>query len=130
MRLNDEAQRAYSVQDYAAPPAIQGVELVDLRRFTDDGGNFTELGRRGNGVHAGFPGFEVKQINYSELEPGAIKAFHIHRGQTDVWFVPPSDKILVPPMHGARPRKRWRGGSSWATAPRASCAFRRAWRMA
>ena len=30
MRLNDDAQRAYSVQDYAAQPAIQGVELVDL----------------------------------------------------------------------------------------------------
>ena len=95
MRLNDEAQRAYSVQDYAAQPAIQGVELVDLRRFTDDGGSFTELGRLGNGVHAGFPGFEVKQINYSELEPGAIKAFHIHRSQTDVWFVPPGDKMLL-----------------------------------
>ena len=95
MRRSDEAQRAYSVQDYAVQPAIQGVELVDLRRFTDDGGNFTELGRLGNGVHAGFPGFEVKQINYSELEPGAIKAFHIHRGQTDVWFVPPADKMLL-----------------------------------
>jgi len=95
MRLNDEAQRAYSVQDYAAQPAIQGVELVDLRRFTDDGGNFTELARLDNGVHAGFPGFEVKQINYSELEPGAIKAFHIHRGKTDVWFVPPADKMLL-----------------------------------
>jgi len=33
------------VQDYAAPAAIQGVELIELKRFTDDGGNFTELGR-------------------------------------------------------------------------------------
>ena len=95
MRLNDDAQRAYSVQDYAAQPAIQGVELVDLKRFADDGGNFTELGRLGAGMHGALPGFEVKQINYSELEPGAIKAFHIHRGQTDVWFVPPGDKMLL-----------------------------------
>jgi len=95
MRLNDEAQRAYTVQDYAARPAIQGVELVDLKRFTDDGGNFTELGRLGKGVHSAFPGFEVRQINYSELEPGAIKAFHIHRTQTDVWFVPSGDKMLL-----------------------------------
>ena len=95
MRLNDEAQRAYSVQDYAAQPAIQGVELVDLKRFSDDGGNFTELGRLGAGIHAGFRGFEVKQVNYSELEPGAIKAFHVHRAQTDVWFVPPADKMLL-----------------------------------
>jgi dTDP-4-dehydrorhamnose 3,5-epimerase len=95
MRFNDDAQRAYLVQDYAAQPAIQGVELVDLKRFADDGGNFTELGRLGSGMHAGLPGFEVKQINYSELEPGAIKAFHIHRSQTDVWFVPPADKMLL-----------------------------------
>src|SRR5258708_19977049 len=93
MRLNDEAQRAYSVQDYAAQPAIQGVELVDLKRFTDDGGNFTELGRLGQGIHAGFPGFEAKQINYSELEPGAIKAFHIHPSHPDVSFVPPSPPL-------------------------------------
>ena len=95
MRLNDDAQRAYAVQDYAAQPAIQGVELVDVKRFADDGGNFTELGRLGGGIHAAFPGFEVRQVNYSEVEPGAIKAFHIHRGQTDVWFVPPGDKMLL-----------------------------------
>jgi len=95
MRLNDDAQRVYSVQDYAAQPSIQGVELVDLKRFADDGGNFTELGRLGKGIHAAFPGFEVRQINYSEVEPEAIKAFHIHRGQTDVWFVPPGDKMLL-----------------------------------
>ena len=63
--------------------------------FTDDGGNFTELGRLGAGIHACFQGFEVKQVNYSELEPGAIKAFHIHQRQTDVWFVPPGDKMLL-----------------------------------
>jgi dTDP-4-dehydrorhamnose 3,5-epimerase len=95
MRLNDDAQRAYSVQDYSAQPPITGVELVDLKRFTDDGGSLTELGRLDNGIHAAFPGFEVKQFNYSELEAGAIKAFHLHREQTDVWFVPPGDKMLL-----------------------------------
>jgi dTDP-4-dehydrorhamnose 3,5-epimerase len=29
------------------------------------------------------------------MDPGVIKAFHIHRRQTDVWFVPPDDKMLV-----------------------------------
>ena len=95
MRLNDEAQRAFSVQDYAAQPAIQGVEIVELKRFSDDGGSLTELGRLGAGIHAAFPGFEVKQINYSEMDPGVVKAFHLHRRQTDVWFIPPSDKMLL-----------------------------------
>ena len=95
MRLNDDAQRAFSLQDYGAQPAIPGVEIVDLKRFADDGGNFTELGRLGSGIHAALLGFEVKQINYSEMDPGVIKAFHLHRRQTDVWFVPPSDKMLL-----------------------------------
>ncbi len=29
------------------------------------------------------------------MQPGAIKAFHLHRRQTDVWFVPPEDRILM-----------------------------------
>ena len=95
MRLNDEAQRAFSIQDYAGQPGIQGVEIVELKRFSDDGGSLTELGRLGAGIHAAFPAFEVKQINYSEMDSGVIKAFHLHRRQTDVWFIPPSDKMLL-----------------------------------
>ena len=95
MRLNDEAQRALSVQDYASQPSIQGVDIVELKRFGDDGGSLTELGRLTAGMHAALPGFEVKQVNYSEMDPGVIKAFHLHRRQTDVWFIPPSDKMLL-----------------------------------
>ena len=95
MELTDAAKRALSVQGYAAPPEIDGVQVVDLKRFVDDGGSFLELGRLTGGMSAALPGFEVRQINYSELEPGAIKAFHVHRRQTDVWFVPPDDKMLL-----------------------------------
>src|SRR5207247_6825611 len=95
MRLNNEAQSALSVQDYSVQPGIQGVEIVELKRFADDGGSLTELGRLGSGLHAAFAGFEVKQVNYSEMDPGVIKAFHLHRRQTDVWFIPPSDKMLL-----------------------------------
>ena len=95
MRLNDEAQRAFSIQDYVPQPQIQGVDIVELKRFGDDGGSLTELGRLTAGMHAALPGFEVKQVNYSEMDPGVIKAFHLHRRQTDVWFIPPSDKMLL-----------------------------------
>ena len=27
--------------------------------------------------------------------PGAIKAFHLHYRQDDIWFVPPHDRMLV-----------------------------------
>ncbi len=94
-QFTPEARGAYGVQDYAAKPTIAGVEFVQLRRFNDDGGSMTELGRLGEGLHADLPGFTVRQVNYSTMEPLAIKAFHLHKRQTDVWFVPPSDKILL-----------------------------------
>ena len=93
--LNERAEDAYSVQDYQGAPLIAGVEVVELRRFHDDGGSMTELGRLGAGVHRDLPGFEVRQVNFSTMDPGVIKAFHLHRRQTDVWFVPPSSKMLV-----------------------------------
>jgi dTDP-4-dehydrorhamnose 3,5-epimerase-like enzyme len=95
MNLSDDAKRAFSLQDYAPAPDIEGVQLVELKRFADDGGAFTELARVSGGIAAAFPGFEIKQINYSEMDPGVIKAFHVHRQQTDVWFVPPGDKMLL-----------------------------------
>jgi len=95
MDLTDAATRAFSIQSYAPAPDIDGVDVVELKRFVDDGGSFLELGRLAGGLHAAFPGLEVRQINYSEMDPGAIKAFHVHRRQTDVWFVPPGDKMLL-----------------------------------
>jgi dTDP-4-dehydrorhamnose 3,5-epimerase len=95
VELGDAAKHAFAVQDYAAAPEIEGVQVVDLKRFVDDGGSFTELGRLTQGALAALPGFECRQVNYSEMDPGVIKAFHLHRRQTDVWFVPPGDKMLV-----------------------------------
>ncbi|MCZ6597620.1 MAG: dTDP-4-dehydrorhamnose 3,5-epimerase family protein [Planctomycetota bacterium] len=89
------AEDGYSVQEYGKKQSIEGVEVVELRRFNDDGGSMTELGRLDGGKLQGFEGFTVKQVNYSVVEPLAIKAFHLHRHQTDVWYVPPTDKILL-----------------------------------
>lgn len=93
--FNDEATAAYSKQDYSGTPMIEDVEIVQLRRFNDDGGAMTELGRFDGGIHQQLPGFEARQMNYSVVEPLSVKAFHLHTRQTDVWYVPPSDKILL-----------------------------------
>jgi len=95
--FNAAARAAYSKQDYSPRTPIEGVQVVNLRRFNDDGGSMTELGRLDGGLHADLAGFEVRQINYSVLEPQAIKAFHLHQRQTDVWYVPPGDKLLLVP---------------------------------
>jgi dTDP-4-dehydrorhamnose 3,5-epimerase len=94
-QFNAAANQRYAVQDYRPRKRIEGLEIVELKRFNDDGGSMTELGRLTDGTHQQLPGFVARQINYSTMEPLAIKAFHLHKRQTDVWFVPPTDKILL-----------------------------------
>ena len=82
-------------QDYAPKPVIDGVVFFELKEFVDDSGSFLELGRFAKGALAGFPDFEIRQINYSLVLPGAVKATHIHKNQEDVWFVPSGNRLLV-----------------------------------
>jgi len=90
-----QAKQVFQVQSYAPRPSIDGVQITELRRHHDDGGSMTELARLTEGAPAGLTGFTLRQINFSEIEPGAIKAFHLHTRQTDVWFVPPTDRVLL-----------------------------------
>src|SRR3979409_2533079 len=94
-QFNAQAQARYAKQDYSAKKRIEGLEIVELKRFNDDGGAMTELGRVNEGLHAQLPGLVFRQVNSTVPEPLAIKAFHLHTRQTDVWFVPPGDKILL-----------------------------------
>jgi dTDP-4-dehydrorhamnose 3,5-epimerase-like enzyme len=68
-RINAEGEGRLLVQDYGGRPSIDGVQIVELKRFNDDGGAITELGRLNAGMHSQLPGFECKQMNYSEMEP-------------------------------------------------------------
>jgi len=95
MKLSADADSALRVQRYDDSSSIDGVELIELRRFNDEGGSMMELFRFNEPRPAGLKGFEPQQLNYSVVQPGAIKAFHLHRRQTDVWFVPPEDRILM-----------------------------------
>src|SRR5947208_14555792 len=45
MDLTPAAKRAFRIQSYGPAPAIDGVEIVELKRFSDDGGSMTELAR-------------------------------------------------------------------------------------
>jgi dTDP-4-dehydrorhamnose 3,5-epimerase len=94
--VGEAFRESASTQDYSPKPAIDGVQIVDLRLFIDDGGSFNELVRlNADGTIEALPEFRVKQSSYSEVMPGAIKAWHFHRAQDDLWFVPPSQRLLV-----------------------------------
>jgi dTDP-4-dehydrorhamnose 3,5-epimerase len=84
-----------TTQDYGKKDIIDGVKIVDLKMFYDEGGDFTELGRIKNGALEAFPQFKIKQINISTMMPHSVKAFHLHLKQADVWYVPPASRLLV-----------------------------------
>lgn len=85
-----------SVQDYSKKPVIEGVQLINLNLFADDGGALAEVIRvDDNGNLQLIPEFKVRQSTFSQVVPGAIKAFHLHYNQEDVWFVLPYDRLLI-----------------------------------
>lgn len=63
---------------------IPGVRVFPYALWPDDRGYFLEVARLGQGGVADFPP-ETTQISAAMSLPGTIKAFHIHRYQTDYW---------------------------------------------
>jgi len=62
---------------------INGVELKNLNVFLDDRGYLYEMMRSTDKI---FDNSKIKQTTFSHLFPGAVKAFHYHKEQTD-WVV-------------------------------------------
>jgi dTDP-4-dehydrorhamnose 3,5-epimerase len=92
----------FTRKTYDPKPAIEGVEVVPLRRHVDDRGLFLET-YRCRATHLGtealadfFAGVEVAQLNYSLVTAeDHVKGLHFHLKQTDVWFCPPPYKLKV-----------------------------------
>lgn len=85
-----------SIQDYSKKPAIEGVQIIPLNMFYDDGGALAEILRFDDeGNSQILPEFKIKQATFSQMMPGTIKAFHLHYNQEDVWFVMPYDRLLI-----------------------------------
>jgi dTDP-4-dehydrorhamnose 3,5-epimerase len=91
-----EYRTEISVQDYSKKVPIDGVQIINLNMFVDDGGSLAEIVRfDDNGNLQILPEFKVKQSTFSQMLPGVIKAFHIHYNQEDVWFINPYDRLLI-----------------------------------
>ena len=94
--IAEEWREHVSVQDYSSKPGIDGLAFVELRQLVDDGGAFLEMARLDEaGKCMVVEDFQVRQLNFSTLEPGAIKSWHVHYGQEDVWFIPPTSRLVV-----------------------------------
>ena len=64
---------------------IPGVKVFPVPLWPDDRGYFLEVARLGQGPVAEFPA-ATTQVSTALSYPGTIKAFHIHKQQTDCWL--------------------------------------------
>ena len=95
-KIAPEFAKVQTRQSYAPKPKIDGVEVVELKRFVEEGGELSEVARlTEEGTLQAFPRFKLRQVNHAVVAPGAIKAFHVHLRQADVWFVPPEGRLLL-----------------------------------
>jgi dTDP-4-dehydrorhamnose 3,5-epimerase len=63
---------------------IDGVRVHPCSLWPDDRGYFLEVMRMGRGPASEFPSSST-QVSAAVSYPGTIKAFHIHKHQTDYW---------------------------------------------
>lgn len=92
VRLKNEV---YS-QDYSKKKMIEGVKIIEVKKFIGEDGTFEELTRLDeHGNLESLPDFKVRQINRSKILSGSIKAWHIHFKQEDVWYVPSENHMIL-----------------------------------
>lgn len=88
-------QKLYT-QAYKEKVDIEGVSLISLKNNVGEDGDLGEVIRTtDNGEVEQIPGFKIAQINRTKLYSGAIKGWHVHFRQEDVWFVLPSSHLIV-----------------------------------
>jgi dTDP-4-dehydrorhamnose 3,5-epimerase len=95
--LIEDAGRLLSRQSYAPRPSIGGVVLSEVAVSRSADGLFAEIARTDGerGGLQGLEGFRPVQWNWSLLQPGAVKAWHLHLNQDDLFIVPPDATLLV-----------------------------------
>lgn len=82
-------------QDYSPLKQINSVKIVEIKNHPGEDGDFSEILRVNDGKLALFPEFELKQINRAKVFPKAIKAWHLHNNQDEIWYVAPDEHLLV-----------------------------------
>ncbi len=83
-------------QKYGEKEYIDGVKTIPLTRHASEDGDFSELFRiNEQGELLSVPGFKLAQINRTQLLANVIKAWHIHLGQNEIWYVNPESALLV-----------------------------------
>lgn len=95
--LVENVRERLTRQSYAPRPPIVGAALSEATVSRSADGLFAEIARidGATGDVQGLEGFRPVQWNWSLLQPGAVKAWHLHLDQEDLFIVPPDATLLV-----------------------------------
>jgi dTDP-4-dehydrorhamnose 3,5-epimerase len=93
--LIEDARVRLARQPYQARPSIAGVVVTETPVSRSADGLFAEIARITDKGVQGLEGFRPIQWNWSLLQPGAVKAWHVHLNQEDLWVAPPDVTLLV-----------------------------------
>lgn len=94
--LSPQVAHNMYIQDYSPKTMIEGVRLINLKQHVAEEGDFSELFRLDDqGNLEAVPDFKVKQMSRSLIYPHAIKGWHIHFNQEDIWYVAPQEHLVV-----------------------------------
>lgn len=99
LKINDivaDVREKVYVQDYSPKHSIDGVKVINLKNNIGEDGDFCEILRLNeNGEFIEISGFKIAQINRSKLVSGAVKAWHLHFEQDEIWHVMPSSSLVL-----------------------------------
>lgn len=83
-------------QDYSPKQLIEGIKLIEIQNHTEEDGDFSEIIRIGtNGSLEAIPDFKLMQLNRTKVNPGMVKAWHLHLKQDVIWYVSSSQRLFV-----------------------------------
>jgi dTDP-4-dehydrorhamnose 3,5-epimerase len=94
--LNPKISSDVYLQKYESQEVLDGVRVVPLKNNIGEEGDFCEVMRiTDNGMLESLPEFKLAQINRTYLFSNSIKAWHLHLGQDEIWYVSPSEHLFV-----------------------------------
>ena len=98
---------------------IDGVKVTPLKAIPDERGRLMELFKS---IEPDFEKFG--QVYLTTAYPGAVKAWHFHKKQTDNFIcIQGMMKVVLHDSREGSPTAARRTSSSWASGTRSACGF-------
>lgn len=94
--LDESVSQKVYTQSYSPKPIIEGVKIIPLEKHLAEDGDFAEIIRLDEkGELEKVSGFKLAQANRTRLNPGSLKAWHLHLDQDEIWYVIPTGLLFV-----------------------------------